>query len=232
MTPHLHLRVPPPHELQPPVWQPAHHVPCPVEPRPGLAAERVGHEPLRRQPRPSHVAARQPVAAQIQLARRAAGRRLHRRIQHVGLCVRDRPANGRGAFRLYVPGDGLARRDDGCFRRPVIIDQAEGERLLRILMEPVSPGQQEPERQAVRPLFFQRRFCQRRREKTYRNRFGGQPVQQLWQREACIFIRYVNARARRQVRPEFPHRGVKGQPRDLCRPVGRFNVEGTLVPCT
>ena len=60
-----------PRNSERPVRPPAHQVARAVQPRARLAAERVGDEALRRQPRPAQVAARHARAAHVQLARHA-----------------------------------------------------------------------------------------------------------------------------------------------------------------
>ena len=60
----LHLRIGPPEEIQHPVRAPARQVAGAVHAAP-RRAERIGHEPLRRQPRPPKIAARQPRARDV-----------------------------------------------------------------------------------------------------------------------------------------------------------------------
>ena len=55
--------------------------------------ERVGHEPLRRQPRPAQIAARQTRARDVQLARHPDRHRLQARVQHIDPRVPDRTAD-------------------------------------------------------------------------------------------------------------------------------------------
>ena len=65
----LHLVVDAAQELQLSLRQPTHQIARAIQPRPA-AAERVRHEPLRRQLRPPVIAPRQARAANVQLARR------------------------------------------------------------------------------------------------------------------------------------------------------------------
>ena len=85
----LHLIIGPAHELQPPVRRPPHQVPRAVHP---LAAgrERVGHEPLRRQPRPAQIPPRQTRTRHIQLTRHTRRHRPQPLIQHKHPGVADR----------------------------------------------------------------------------------------------------------------------------------------------
>ena len=71
----LHLVVGAAQELQLPVGAPARQVAGAVHPAPGRP-ERVGHEPLRRQPGAPQIAARQPRARDVKLARDAGRHRL------------------------------------------------------------------------------------------------------------------------------------------------------------
>ena len=66
-----------------------------IEPRAGLPRERVGHEPLGRQPAAVKVAAGQPVSSDVELARHALRHRLQPRAQHVESGVGDRATDGR-----------------------------------------------------------------------------------------------------------------------------------------
>ena len=109
-TPDLHLRVHPPQELQLAPGRPPHPVARPIEPRPGLAAERVRDETLRRQPRPAQIAARHPHAPHIQLAGDADRRRPAGRVQHVHPHVLQRPADRRGTPVRLAAGSGRADR--------------------------------------------------------------------------------------------------------------------------
>src|SRR5207253_3061873 len=66
---HLHLLVEPPEEFQVAIREPADTIAGAVQPGPRLAAEGVGDESLGRQLRVVEVAAREPRAADVQLAR-------------------------------------------------------------------------------------------------------------------------------------------------------------------
>ena len=91
-APQLHLIVRTAQELQHPVRPPAHQVPGAVHPAP-RSPERIGHEPLRRQPRPAQIATRQTHARDVELARNPRRHRLQARVQHVDLrsCQSGRP---------------------------------------------------------------------------------------------------------------------------------------------
>ena len=101
-----------PEELQHPVRAPARQVAGAVHPA-ARRPERVGHEPLRRQPGAPEIAARQPRARDVKLARNARRHRLQAAVQHVNPRVPDRPAN-RNVTRAVV-----ADRPSGSRRWPL-----------------------------------------------------------------------------------------------------------------
>jgi hypothetical protein len=96
---HLHLRVQPAQVLQRAVGPPPRPVARPVQPRARLAAEGIGDEALGRQPGAAQVAARQPAAAEVQLARHPGRKRQQRGTEHVGARVGDRPPDRRRPAR-------------------------------------------------------------------------------------------------------------------------------------
>ena len=90
----LHLRIGPPEELQHPVRAPAREVAGAVHAAP-RRPERIGHEPLRRQPGPPEITARQPRARDVELARNPRRHRLQAPVQHVNPRVPDRSPDRR-----------------------------------------------------------------------------------------------------------------------------------------
>ena len=72
-TAELHLMVDTTGELDVSVWQVARHIPGPVKTLPGNLAERIGHEPFRRQLGLVEIAPPYAGAADIQLAPDADG---------------------------------------------------------------------------------------------------------------------------------------------------------------
>jgi len=98
----LDLFVQPPQELQGAVGPPPRPVAGPVEPRSGLAGDRVGHEPLRGQAGPAEIAARERDSSHEQLTGHAHAHRLQPVVHHVGGHVRDRGAD-RDPRRLFRP---------------------------------------------------------------------------------------------------------------------------------
>ena len=86
--------------------------------------EGVGHEPLRRQLRTVQIAAGQPVAAEVQLARHADRRRLAaaRRGRTPG--IGDGAADGdRNRFRGQRLRNRITAGERGAFRRSIAVDQ-------------------------------------------------------------------------------------------------------------
>ena len=80
----LDLRVGAAEEVEHAVGAPARQVAGAVHPA-ARRPERIGHEPLRRQPRASQIAARQPGARNVQLARNARRHRLQAAVQNIDL---------------------------------------------------------------------------------------------------------------------------------------------------
>ena len=95
---HLHLRVRAPEEVQHPVGAPARQVAGAVHPAAG-GPERIGHEPLRRQPGAPQIAARQPGARDVKLARNPGRHRLQAAVQHID------PRSSQSAADRDVPPD-------------------------------------------------------------------------------------------------------------------------------
>ena len=128
-SPQLHLAVRAPEELHHPVAPPAPEIPRPVEP-PAAGAERVRHEPLRREPRPPDISPRQADAAEIDLPGHPHRHRRQTLVQDVDPHVRDRPAQRRrhrapaGAPSSRRPSPRSGRRhyqlrpEPGAARRP------------------------------------------------------------------------------------------------------------------
>ena len=90
----LHLLVGAPEKVEHPVGAPARQVPGPVHPAP-RRPKRVRNKPLRRQPRPIQITARQPSPRYVKLPAHTNRHRLQARLQHVNPRVPDRTANRR-----------------------------------------------------------------------------------------------------------------------------------------
>ena len=118
----LHLRVRSPDEVQHAVGAPARQVAGAVHAAP-RRAERIGDEPLRRQPGTPPIAARQPGACEIELAGDAGRHRLQPRVQHISPIVGQRTTDRdvrAGWLLLDHESDGV----DGGFGRTVMIGDA------------------------------------------------------------------------------------------------------------
>ena len=102
----LHLLIGPAAEHQLPVGRPPGQVPGPVHPLPG-PAERARDEPLRGQPRPAQVTARQPGPGHVQLPGHPGRHRAEPPVQHEHPGVGDRDADRR---RRRPAGPGGAPR--------------------------------------------------------------------------------------------------------------------------
>ena len=116
----LHLLVGAPDELQHPVGAPARQIPGAVHPA-ARRPERVRHKPLRRQPGPPQIAARQPRSRNVKLPNNARRNRLQAAVQHINPRVPDRPANRRDMLARQRLAHGRA---DRRLRRAVGVDHA------------------------------------------------------------------------------------------------------------
>src|SRR5262249_60378043 len=96
--------------LQPAVGAPAHEVAGPVQP---TVAERVGHEPIRRQAGAVQVAAGDLRAGQAQFADHAGRHRPQVAVEHVRLHVPQRPTQ-RGLVAGDHTGQGVDRALGGA----------------------------------------------------------------------------------------------------------------------
>ncbi len=126
----LHLMVHARHVLDRAVRTPPRQIPCPVQPPSGLAAERIRHEPLRRQPRTTIVAPRQPRAADVQLAHHTDWHDVEIRIQDIAGPLAHRFADrGIGGLARHLRiGRPQQRRDHGLCRAVSIDHQRRLER--------------------------------------------------------------------------------------------------------
>ncbi len=135
---HLDLEVHAPDVVQLPVRAPAHPVARAVHPRPDLPRVRVGDEALRRQLRAAQVAARDPGAAHVQLARDADGDGAPLPVQEVDAHVRHRPPDADPFGDLHPRDGGVDRGLGGSVvvpdrrvrvERPRPLHQLRAERL-------------------------------------------------------------------------------------------------------
>ena len=122
------------------VGQVAREVAGSVEARARLLAEGIRDELFRGQCGPETVAAREAVAADVQLAGYTRRDRMQVFVQQVHARVGDRSSDGRRGCRLGLLRDGGARGDNRVLRRPVMIDQDEGESLARVSVQYVAAG--------------------------------------------------------------------------------------------
>ena len=108
----LHLRVRPPQEVQHAIGPPARQVPGAVHPAP-RRTERVGHEPLRRQPRTPQIAPRQTRTRNVQLTAHARRNGTQTAVQHVSAVIRQRTTD-RDRRRIFI---GSYNRETSCKSR-------------------------------------------------------------------------------------------------------------------
>ncbi|GAA2800476.1 hypothetical protein GCM10010505_29100 [Kitasatospora aburaviensis] len=131
----LHLVVRAAEELQVAAGVPAHHVPGAVHPR-SVRPERVRDEPPCGQPRPVEVAAGQPRARDVQLARRTGRHRPQGAVEHVQPGVGHRPAD----HRVRARTNRRHHRVDGALGRSVEVEAAHPRRRPQLLPEPFRDG--------------------------------------------------------------------------------------------
>ena len=115
----LHLRIGAAEEVEHAVLTPARQVAGAVHPA-ARRPERIGHEPLGRQPRTPQIAPRQARARNIKLARHTRRNRLQPTVEHVDPRVPDRPADRnrrqRRVRQIVVSGDRPRCRSKSSFR--------------------------------------------------------------------------------------------------------------------
>ena len=123
----FHLLIGPPQAHEPPIRQPPRQVARAIQP--GVGNEGARHEPLRRQLRAAPVAARDPVAPDVQLANQPRRDELAVSVEHVDLCIRDRLPDPHSTSDRRDPLDG---RPDGRLRRTVHVPQLRAARQQRL----------------------------------------------------------------------------------------------------
>src|SRR5262245_27192895 len=120
---HLHLRIRTPQKLQNPVRPPARQVPRAVHPAPRRSM-RVGHKPLRRQPRSSQITARQPRTGDVELPAYPSRNRLKTTVQHINPRVRYRSTDWNGLIEIGSAGDGETSAERRSLGGPIAVDQS------------------------------------------------------------------------------------------------------------
>src|ERR1051325_10844337 len=123
-APYLHLLVHAAEELDLPVGQMTREIASAVESRARLVAEWVGNKLLGSQVGAVQVAARETVAADVQLSRDVTRRRTHARVEQVNARVRDGTADGNGACRVRLRCRFVSTTADDGFSWTILVDQA------------------------------------------------------------------------------------------------------------
>ncbi len=235
----LDLVVEPAQVLDLPVGQVARQVARLVQPRAGLRAERVRNELRGRQVGAVEVAARQPDAADVQLARHAGRHRIQLPVQDIDLGVGDRRADGyAGQFRI-VPATPERDVDRGFGRAVQIVQGGLGQlrqaTLLQGQRQGLAAANEQAQAAATRRL---RRRCQCLQEHVEHRRY------EVQRRDALCLDQFgqigrllVSARFRHDQRgtmgqrpEEFPDRDVETEWCLLQDPVGRRQGVGFLHP--
>src|SRR6185312_3143398 len=119
----LHLLVQTPQILNLSSRQEPRQVPAAIAAPASCSAKRVGHIPLRRQPRPLVITAPHSHPAQVQLSTHSYRRRLPRSIQDVQLQVCYRPPDRYRPLLLLLPPTPPVAHVDGRFRGPIQVMQ-------------------------------------------------------------------------------------------------------------
>ncbi|KAF0963610.1 hypothetical protein MLGJGCBP_03261 [Rhodococcus sp. T7] len=125
-TTHLHLKIRAPHILEHQIRRPPHHITSAIQPRTRLT-ERIRHEPLRRQTRPTVIPPSQRTTSQIQLTRRTRNHRPQPRIKHQRRHPGNRPTHRHRPTRRQL----RKRRNDRRLRRTIPIEIPATRRPLR-----------------------------------------------------------------------------------------------------
>src|SRR6516164_10529379 len=92
-APQLDLLIRAPEEIQHPIRTPAREITSAAHPAPGRP-ERIGHKPLRRQPRSMQIVARKPRTGDIKLTTYSSRYQLEVPVQHISSRVPDRTPYG------------------------------------------------------------------------------------------------------------------------------------------
>ena len=244
----LDLRVHAAEELELPIVPPAHPVPRAIEPRPWHAAPGIRHEPLGREVRPTEITARQPHAAEVQLARHAHRHQLHPPVEDEHLDVGERAADRRSWRRSRRRSRWRSRRRGraigGGGRRGPALGQGGDHRPLR---RPIGVQEPSPRRRRRQPLGHELRRArvapgddhaqrrqrrgpgrrQHRRRQT--DRGDAALVEEAGERlpgRELLDPRDTQRRPRRERREDLLHREVEGQVGELQQPRARPEVVG------
>src|SRR5262249_31151662 len=114
-------------------------------------------------------------------------------IQKINFSVEDGATYRGHAVLVRIRRHRCRCSDDGAFGWSVVVDQHKGETRRRIVMEPVSSGQQNPKRSLVWPFQTEEQLGQRGRDKTDCNSPGQQPVTEEFRRGTNRLIGKMDA---------------------------------------
>ena len=232
---HLHLEVDAAEELDVAVRQMANPVPRAVEPLPGPGGERIRYEPLGGQRRPVEVAAREPHAADVQLAGHAGGDR-QAVLQHVDPEVRDGPPDGRrgqAAVAAAGPRGDVDRRLRGAVEvvqldAPQTLAEAAGERLRQGLAAADHPPEAGAATLGLGVL--QEHLEHGGHEVQRGDAAAGDGVHQVSGILMAARPRHHQLRSGQQRPEELPDRDVEAERGLLQHPVSRLQAVGLLHP--
>jgi len=111
-----------------------------------------------------------------------------------------------------------------------MVDQGAWDIQAGSVMKLVATGEQRAQSAILRPRFSEHRFGKRCGDEGQRDALCGQPGRQFRRRETGFFAGHKDARAGRQIGPQFPNARVEGRGGDLRGPVSGRNGVGPLMP--
>ena len=126
--------------------------------------------------------------------------------------------------------DRTRRRHHRAFRRAIVVDQQKWQSSWRINVEGICSNEHRTQSGFGWPRQRQEMLRKRCRDETPCDPLRNQPISQQLRIAHGFIVGEVQARAGRQVRPDFPHRRVETHVGDLTCAVGRLDAKGLLMP--
>ena len=226
-APHFHLRIDASLELQRTVGPHTGQIARAIESAP-VRVERVGHEPLRRERGTAEIPSRQSGAAEEQLARAAARRRPHARIEHVH-ALAGRGSSDRDRSRRCVgPASPRGHLDRRFCRTVQVIDRVRDplERALRQLgRQQLAADEHVSQTSGLGEAgLFQNGGQLRRDEREHGDVMARDQPDDLGAVRHVVGRREHEARAADQGTEELPDRDVERARRDLKHGIARIEL--------
>ena len=117
-----------------------------------------------------------------------------------------------------------------AFRRAIVVDQQKWQSNWRINVECICSSEHRTQSSLGWPRQRQemlRKWC---RDESDCDPLRNEPISQQLRIAHRFVLGEVQARAGRQVRPDFPHRRVETHVGDLARAIGGLHAKGLLMP--